>query len=72
MRPMWAVERWKHHANTPYADLSESEQNSDRKEADKFLAIFKKDEQAIFQAVFRRETKESPLNPADLEKEKTK
>lgn len=37
--PAWAVERWKRQAETPYAKLSESEQDSDRKEADKFLAI---------------------------------
>jgi len=37
--PPWAVERWTRQINTPYTDLSETEQNSDRIEADKFLAV---------------------------------
>jgi len=39
--PEWAVERWERQANTPYSELSEKEKESDRAEADKFLAIFK-------------------------------
>lgn len=35
--PAWAVERWKRQMKTPYANLSDSEQESDRVEADKFL-----------------------------------
>lgn len=38
--PKWAVERWGRQASTPYGDLSEEEKDSDRIEADKFLAIF--------------------------------
>ena len=38
--PQWAVERWQRQMQTPYADLSEEEKDSDRKEADKFLALF--------------------------------
>lgn len=37
--PAWAVARWQKQMNTPYANLSESEQESDRTEADKFLTI---------------------------------
>ena len=32
------VKRWQRQMNTPYSNLSESEQNSDRSEADKFMA----------------------------------
>ena len=32
--------RWKRQANTSYADLSESEKQSDRDQADKILAVF--------------------------------
>jgi len=39
--PKWAVDRWKKQTNTPYCDLSEVEQDSDRTEADKFIAAFK-------------------------------
>lgn len=39
--PAWAVERWTRQAFTPYANLSDSEKDSDRAEADKFLAILK-------------------------------
>lgn len=37
--PPWAVDRWVGQMKTPYAELSESEKDSDRKEADRFLAI---------------------------------
>jgi hypothetical protein len=37
--PSWAVARWMRQMSTPYAELSESEQDSDRREADRFLAI---------------------------------
>lgn len=37
--PAWAVERWLTQMRTPYLELSDDEQESDRKEADKFLAI---------------------------------
>ena len=36
--PTWAVFRWERQMNTPYAELNKVEQNSDRTEADKFLA----------------------------------
>lgn len=37
--PAWAVERWQRQMNTPYAELSAAEQDSDRAEADKFLNL---------------------------------
>lgn len=37
--PAWAVERWTRQMNTPYAELPESEKESDRAEADKMLSI---------------------------------
>jgi hypothetical protein len=37
--PNWAVARWDRQMNTPYADLPESEKQSDRDEADRMLAI---------------------------------
>lgn len=37
--PAWGVERWQRQVNTPYAQLSDEEQNSDRKEADRVLAV---------------------------------
>lgn len=42
--PKWAVERWKRQAASSYEELSEHEQDSDRDEADRFLAIFKQGE----------------------------
>jgi hypothetical protein len=41
--PALLVERWERQMRTPYAQLSESEQNSDRKEADKFIDAFKQE-----------------------------
>ena len=37
--PAWAVERWQKQMKTPYSELSEGEQDSDRTEADKFLEV---------------------------------
>jgi hypothetical protein len=38
--PAWANERWHRQVATRYADLSEVEKDSDRNEADRFLAVF--------------------------------
>lgn len=37
--PAWAYERWLKQSETPYEHLSSEEQDSDRKEADKFIAM---------------------------------
>lgn len=37
--PAALVERWQRQMNTPYAELSEREKDSDRKEVDKTLAV---------------------------------
>ncbi len=38
--PKWATDRWVRQMNTPYDQLSQSEQESDRKEGAKFMALF--------------------------------
>jgi hypothetical protein len=37
--PAEFVERWRRQSNTSYGDLPESEQDSDRTEADKFISL---------------------------------
>lgn len=39
--PTHLVERWLRQMNTPYADLPESEKESDRVEADKMIAVMR-------------------------------
>ena len=46
--PVEFVQRWTRQMNTPYADLSESEQNSDRTEADKLIEVFEQHTDVIF------------------------
>lgn len=41
--PRWAVEQWARQMNTPYNELSEPEQDSDRREADRILAACRGD-----------------------------
>lgn len=41
MMPFWAIERWTRQMNTAYADLPEDEKESDRREADRMLAIMR-------------------------------
>jgi hypothetical protein len=40
--PEWALHRWQRQMKTPYAELSEGEKESDRKEADRFLEVLAK------------------------------
>lgn len=42
--PSWAVDRWTRQMEKPYKQLSDEEKDSDRIEADKFLAIMKTNE----------------------------
>jgi len=37
--PVWAVERWKRQARTPYAELPQAEKAGDLDEADRILKI---------------------------------
>ena len=37
--PAWAVERWQRQMTLPYSQLDVDEQESDRKEADKFIEL---------------------------------
>lgn len=39
--PAWAVERWQRQVATPYADLSEQEKESDRREARRVITVLK-------------------------------
>ena len=41
--PLEFTERWKGQMKTKYCDLSEEEQDSDKKEADKFISLFNKE-----------------------------
>lgn len=41
--PLWAVENWGRQMLTPYAELSEEEKDSDRKEADRVLKLLGED-----------------------------
>ena len=40
--PAWAVERWMRQMDTPYDELSEEEKDSDRRIADRVLALIEK------------------------------
>lgn len=42
--PKWAVDRWKRQSAISYELLSGQEQDSDRKEADRFLKILKENQ----------------------------
>lgn len=39
--PLWAVERWKRQMKTEYSCLASDEKEIDKKEADKFIKLFK-------------------------------
>ena len=40
--PKWAVERWTRQLSTQYSKLPDSEKETDRAEADKFIELFEK------------------------------
>lgn len=48
--PRWAVDRWRRQMITPYHGLSRSEQISDEKEADRFLALLNDDREFTYEA----------------------
>ena len=41
--PKWAVDRWTKQMATPYAELTKSEKDQDRDEADRFIKLLEKD-----------------------------
>jgi len=41
--PKWAVDRWNKQMNTSYKGLSDDEKDSDRAEADRFIALISKE-----------------------------
>lgn len=45
--PDWAHDRWTRQARTPYADLPESEKESDRLEADRMIEIMDRTPEAM-------------------------
>lgn len=81
--PRWAVIRWRQQSQTEYKDLSDEERDSDRAEADKFLALLraepkprrhvieKKIEQSFNAATKIANTFIDELWPQDEEKAKT-
>jgi hypothetical protein len=50
--PASLVERWTRQMNTPYAELSEREKDSDREQADKIMSPFMTTEADVVQALF--------------------
>ncbi len=40
--PSWAVKRWQRQMSIPYSELSRDEQESDKREADSFIAVLSK------------------------------
>jgi hypothetical protein len=45
--PDWALKRWTRQMNAPYSELSEEEKDSDRREADKFIALWGKGQEKV-------------------------
>lgn len=46
--PSWAVERWRRQMVTPYAELTDKEQESDRIEADRILTLITREKQKAY------------------------
>ncbi len=55
--PQPTVERWKRQIDTDYEKLSKEEQDSDRKEADKFIALFNEENKKIIDILSQIENK---------------
>ena len=50
--PKWAVDRWTRQMKTKYENLPEDEKESDRKEADRFLALIEQNQHSAQQRLY--------------------
>lgn len=70
--PVFFVERWFRQINTPYAELSESEKESDRKETRSYLPIIKSLLAAERARIAEQVTKELDFDYSDGDTPQTK
>jgi hypothetical protein len=65
--PRHLTERWKRQIDTDYYDLSEEEMDSDRKEADKFIELFKKENENLKQILLSIEDESRSIKTAAID-----